>query len=76
MTMIVKWITIKINILMYKKMKKIKAMMLIIKIKIKMKKEIKLPQGGSVFVSTEFTGAEARELANMINQQHWGITIN
>ena len=39
-------------------------------------KEIKLPQGGSVFVSTEFTGAEARELANMINQQHWGITIN
>ena len=42
----------------------------------KRSREIKLPQGGSVFVSTQFTGAKVQELADRINQQQWGIVIN
>ncbi len=41
----------------------------------KRSKEIKLPKGGSVFVSTQFTGAKTKELAKKINAQHWGVLI-
>lgn len=42
----------------------------------KRSREIKLPQGGSVFVSTQFTEDKTRDLADNINQQQWGITIS
>lgn len=37
--------------------------------------EIKLPKGGSVFVSTQFTGARTQKLAQKINAQPWGVVI-
>ena len=42
----------------------------------KRSREIKLPQGGSVFVSTQFTEDKTLNLADNINQQQWGITIS
>lgn len=41
----------------------------------KRSKEIKLPKGGSVFVSTQFTGARTQKLAQKINAQPWGVII-
>jgi hypothetical protein len=39
--------------------------------------EVKLPRGGSVFVSNnQFTESKFKELADNINQQRWGITIS